>query len=254
MATPSKRAGAVRPLLLNLPRRYRARRRSLGRLVRDQAADLTDGRLMNRLPDEFSIQRDHARGPAEGLSPGMPPLAAYLSDAETRQAIAYLRSIASPAFRPEMAKPLVSAPHAPRQPILFSHLIHAGSFQIPCQYCHADARRSSTPEYPRSSAAWLSQDHRSPGQSRDREDPRLRTARPADSVGQNLQGSRIRLFPAPTSRALWTRVSDLSRPDRANAGRRRGHGTQAKRRPATPRRFPTDSPCADDGMVRRVSP
>jgi mono/diheme cytochrome c family protein len=105
-------------------------------------ADLTDGRLMNRLPDEFLFNVIMHGGPAEGLSPGMPPLAAYLSDAETRQAIAYLRSIASPAFRPEMAKPLVSAPHAPRQPILFSHLIHAGSFQIPCQYCHADARRS----------------------------------------------------------------------------------------------------------------
>jgi hypothetical protein len=31
---------------------------------------------------------------------------------------------------------------APRQPILFSHKIHAGEFRIDCQYCHADARRS----------------------------------------------------------------------------------------------------------------
>jgi hypothetical protein len=30
----------------------------------------------------------------------------------------------------------------PRQPILFSHKIHAGDFKIDCQYCHADARRS----------------------------------------------------------------------------------------------------------------
>jgi hypothetical protein len=36
----------------------------------------------------------------------------------------------------------VQVPGAPRQPILFSHLIHTGSFQIDCQYCHADARRS----------------------------------------------------------------------------------------------------------------
>lgn len=28
------------------------------------------------------------------------------------------------------------------QPIAFSHKIHAGQFQINCQYCHADARRS----------------------------------------------------------------------------------------------------------------
>jgi hypothetical protein len=31
----------------------------------------------------------------------------------------------------------------PKQPILFSHKIHAGDFKIDCQYCHADARRSS---------------------------------------------------------------------------------------------------------------
>jgi hypothetical protein len=32
---------------------------------------------------------------------------------------------------------------APKQPILFSHKIHAGDFKIDCQYCHADARRST---------------------------------------------------------------------------------------------------------------
>lgn len=31
---------------------------------------------------------------------------------------------------------------APEQPIAFSHKIHAGDFQIPCLYCHANARRS----------------------------------------------------------------------------------------------------------------
>jgi len=30
----------------------------------------------------------------------------------------------------------------PTQPIAFSHAIHAGQYQIDCQYCHADARRS----------------------------------------------------------------------------------------------------------------
>ena len=29
------------------------------------------------------------------------------------------------------------------QPIFFSHVIHTGSYQIACQYCHANARRSS---------------------------------------------------------------------------------------------------------------
>ena len=30
-----------------------------------------------------------------------------------------------------------------KQPILFSHKIHAGEFKIDCQYCHAEARRST---------------------------------------------------------------------------------------------------------------
>jgi len=105
-------------------------------------ADLTDGRLMNGLPDEFLSNIILHGGPAEGLSPGMPPFSAFLSDTNTRQVIQYLRSIASPSFRAETLKPSVSSPHAPRQPILFNHVVHAGSFQIPCQYCHADARRS----------------------------------------------------------------------------------------------------------------
>ena len=35
------------------------------------------------------------------------------------------------------------AAEGPRQPIFFSHRIHAGDFKIDCQYCHADARRSA---------------------------------------------------------------------------------------------------------------
>lgn len=30
----------------------------------------------------------------------------------------------------------------PEQPIEFSHRIHAGDFEIPCMYCHTEARRS----------------------------------------------------------------------------------------------------------------
>jgi len=105
-------------------------------------ADLTDGHLMNALPNEFLHNIIMHGGPAEELSPGMPPMSAYLGADQVRQVIAYVRSTAAPPFRPEMAKPLVSYPRAPRQPILFNHVIHAGSFQIPCQYCHADARRS----------------------------------------------------------------------------------------------------------------
>src|SRR5207245_10171277 len=96
-------------------------------------ADMTDGRLMHGLPDEFLFNVIMHGGPAEGLSLGMPPLSAFLSDSETRQVIEYLRSFASPPFRPEMAKPIVSSPHAPRQPRLFTHVIHPGQFQLPWQ-------------------------------------------------------------------------------------------------------------------------
>lgn len=105
-------------------------------------SNLTDGRLMNGLPDEFLASVILRGGPAEGLSPGMPPFSGYLSDAQIRQIVGYLRSIASPPWRPELTKPLVTFPNSPRQPILFSHVVHAGSFQIACQYCHTDARRS----------------------------------------------------------------------------------------------------------------
>src|SRR3954468_19112678 len=32
--------------------------------------------------------------------------------------------------------------HAPAQPIAFSHAVHAGLYEIDCQYCHSAAERS----------------------------------------------------------------------------------------------------------------
>ena len=105
-------------------------------------SNLADGRLMNGLPDAFIVNIILHGGPAEGLTPGMPPFAAYLGEAQARDLVAYVRTLADPKFDRAAAKALVTVPGAPRQPILFSHLIHAGSFKIDCQYCHADARRS----------------------------------------------------------------------------------------------------------------
>jgi mono/diheme cytochrome c family protein len=105
-------------------------------------SDLTDGRLMNGLPDEFLVNIILHGGPAEGLSPNMPPFTGYLGEAQARDIIAHLRSLAQPPFAAAAAASLVTVPGAPRQPIFFSHLIHAGSFRIECQFCHADARRS----------------------------------------------------------------------------------------------------------------
>ena len=36
----------------------------------------------------------------------------------------------------------------PEQPINFSHKIHAGEFEIPCMYCHTQARRSMSAGVP----------------------------------------------------------------------------------------------------------
>lgn len=105
-------------------------------------SDLADGRLMNALPAEFLVNVILNGGPAEGLAVGMPPFKGHVSEGQARQVVAYLRTLAQPPFHPERSRPLVVAPNAPAQPIFFSHLIHAGSFQIPCQYCHSDARRS----------------------------------------------------------------------------------------------------------------
>jgi mono/diheme cytochrome c family protein len=105
-------------------------------------ADLTDGRRLNRLPDEYLVSIIRRGGPAEGLSPAMPAFQAHLSDEQIGEVIAFVRSVAIPPFAPAEALPIVTIPGAPPQPIYFSHLVHAGSYQIACQYCHADARRS----------------------------------------------------------------------------------------------------------------
>jgi mono/diheme cytochrome c family protein len=105
-------------------------------------ANLADGRVMNSLPDAFLVNIILHGGPAEGLSPGMPPFVAYLGESQARDIVAYVRTFAEPKFRRQDAKPIVMVPGAPRQPIFFSHLIHAGSFKLDCQFCHADARRS----------------------------------------------------------------------------------------------------------------
>lgn len=36
----------------------------------------------------------------------------------------------------------------PRQPVAFSHAIHAGTYQINCQYCHSGARRGANAYVP----------------------------------------------------------------------------------------------------------
>jgi mono/diheme cytochrome c family protein len=105
--------------------------------------NLTEGRVLGHLPDEFLELTIKKGGQAVGLSPLMPAWEAYLGPEQVRDLVAYIRSLAVPRAEPsEVFQGPFDPPGAPVQPILFSHLIHAGAFQINCQYCHADARRS----------------------------------------------------------------------------------------------------------------
>jgi mono/diheme cytochrome c family protein len=106
-------------------------------------SNLTDGGRFNQLPDEFFVNIVLNGGPAEGLSPGMPPFRGNLNEGQVRQITAYIRTLEDPSFRPGAPRPIVTVPGAPAQPIFFSHLIHAGSYRIDCQFCHTGARRSS---------------------------------------------------------------------------------------------------------------
>jgi len=104
--------------------------------------DLTIGAVMNPLPHEF-LHRVISDGPQSvGLSSLMPPFKPQISDWQIDEVIDYIRTLAEPAFDPANVLPIAKKREGPVQPIFFSHVIHSGSYQIACQYCHANARRS----------------------------------------------------------------------------------------------------------------
>ena len=110
--------------------------------------NLTEGRILNALPDHFLHSIIAHGGQSVGLSPLMPNFTPFLSDVQIREVIAYIRTLAEPAYDPAKVLPVATSAPGPVQPIFFSHVIHAGSYQIACQYCHANARRSSTAGVP----------------------------------------------------------------------------------------------------------
>jgi mono/diheme cytochrome c family protein len=110
--------------------------------------NLTEGRILNALPDHFLHNIISNGGQAVGLSPLMPNFTPYLSEVQIREVIAYVRTLADPPYDPKNVLPVATTRQGPVQPIFFSHVIHAGSYQIACQYCHAGARRSSTAGLP----------------------------------------------------------------------------------------------------------
>jgi mono/diheme cytochrome c family protein len=104
--------------------------------------DLTVGAQLNPLPDSF-LRRVISHGAQSvGLSPLMPAFTPYLSDIQIDEVIRYVRTLAQPPFDPKNVLPISTKLQGPVQPIFFSHVIHAGSMQIACQYCHVNARRS----------------------------------------------------------------------------------------------------------------
>ena len=110
--------------------------------------NLTEGRIVNALPDHFLHSLIAHGGQAVGLSPLMPNFTPYLSDVQINEVIAYIRTLAEPPYDPKAVLPVATTRKGPEQPIFFSHVIHAGSYQIACQYCHAGARRSSAAGLP----------------------------------------------------------------------------------------------------------
>ncbi len=110
--------------------------------------NLTEGRVLNPLPDHFLTRVITQGGQSVGLSPLMPAFVPQLSDTQVRDVVVYIRTLAKPAFDPKAVLPVPEKPEGPVQPIFFSHVIHAGSYQIDCQYCHAGARRSPTAGLP----------------------------------------------------------------------------------------------------------
>jgi mono/diheme cytochrome c family protein len=111
-------------------------------------ADLTDGRVMNPLPDPFLAIVIGEGGHAVGLSPLMPGWKPFLSSAQIQDVIAYIRMLANPPSTPRDVLPVEKKREGPEQPIFFSHVIHAGSFKIDCQYCHSNARRGTAAGVP----------------------------------------------------------------------------------------------------------
>jgi mono/diheme cytochrome c family protein len=110
--------------------------------------NLTEGRIVNALPDHFLHSVIAHGGRAVGLSPLMPNFTPYLSDYQINEVIAYIRTLADPPYDPAKVLPVATTRQGPVQPIFFSHVIHAGSYQIACQYCHANARRGPSAGVP----------------------------------------------------------------------------------------------------------
>ncbi len=110
--------------------------------------NLTEGRVLNALPDHFLHRVIAEGGQSVGLSPLMPSFVPQLSEMQIRDVLAFVRTLAQPAYDPKAVLPISETRQGPEQPIFFSHVIHAGSYKIECQYCHTGARRGPSAGLP----------------------------------------------------------------------------------------------------------
>src|SRR5712692_473909 len=92
--------------------------------------NLTEGRVMNPLPDHFLFSIIARGADSVGLSPLMPAFKPFLGDPQIRDVIALLRCGPRSRFAPTLVPPVPPVAERPRHPIFFSHGIRAGSFQI----------------------------------------------------------------------------------------------------------------------------
>ncbi|MGE5304215.1 MAG: c-type cytochrome [Alphaproteobacteria bacterium] len=64
-------------------------------------ANLSDGTVMNQLPDKFLVEIVSKGGVAVGKSPLMPALGNQINANQLRDIIAYIRNLADPPYRPD---------------------------------------------------------------------------------------------------------------------------------------------------------
>ena len=67
--------------------------------------DLTDGRLMNALPDQFLVEVIRGGGPAHGLAPTMPPFDRYVRLGTVALVMAAIESSEASASTPSSGSP-----------------------------------------------------------------------------------------------------------------------------------------------------
>ena len=110
--------------------------------------DLTVGAQLNPLPDRSCSTSSLTVPSRSGCLRSCPASSRISPISRSKRSSRYVRTLAEPTFNPNGVLPVPAKREGPVQPIFFSHLIHAGSMQIACQYCHADARRSSSAGIP----------------------------------------------------------------------------------------------------------